>query len=755
MINVSDEFRTLMQIRTDFKQNAVVTTIDGQIIELDESDFTIDNNSVTDSAGSGALPLGSAVARTIQIEIMNDTGKLADTALMGAKIRLYLTFQLSETIEKIEYGTFTVIEPETYGETVIISAIDDMYKADKEYITGLSFPQSAGAVFRDICDNCGLLYSSAQFANHDFIINERPEGLTCREALGYVAQIAAGNARVNRFGRVEIITYDLANIAADRADTHRLSKWINLKIDTDDVVITGMRATKEVEDADGNISEEIVTYGVEGYILSIENPLIAGRTEDALQRIGDILIGGRIRKFSGDHIAYPLAEFGDKAVIFDRRGNSYQTVITDIDFVFFGMTTMENSTEPAIRNSSKYNNSKAQAIIAAKELVDREKTQREIAMGKLNETIANSSGMYLTEERQPDGSTIYYWHDKPTLAESQNVMKLTADAIGLSTDGGETYPFGFTLDGEMVMQVIATEGLNADWINTGAFIIKDNSNNIIFQADVDTKTLVINTRYFTLDSTGKITATSGKFSGEIECESGTIGGFTVEKNRLFSESGHGVELNTLSGTVSTGDLTMRGAGGSMGTIGITANASAGSYLQFREDSAATYGISLFSSTGKIGMRDDVDFLRNAHFEGNVTFKNPPFSAIDAWPVGSIFLSVTFTNPKTLLGGGTWEQLPDRFLIGTSESSAGSFPNGSTGGAKTHTLDFDEMPNHTHEIATYAGGVNGSGGAVQRGYGGSTALSKLETGSAGGSSGVTQPFSIMPPYLAVFMWKRIS
>lgn len=89
------------------------------------------------------------------------------------------------------------------------------------------------------------------------------------------------------------------------------------------------------------------------------------------------------------------------------------------------------------------------------------------ASEQMNALLSEASGLYCTPEIQPDGSTIYYLHDKKTFAESKLVMKLTAEAIGFSTDGGETYPYGFTIDGEMVMKTIAAEGINADWIDTG------------------------------------------------------------------------------------------------------------------------------------------------------------------------------------------------------------------------------------------------------------------------------------------------
>ena len=148
MINVSKEFQLLMNERTDFTENAQITFANGTVINLTEKDFTVSNNSMVDAAETNGIPLGVAICRNIQIELMNNDDRFSQYDFFGAKIRLYLSFGLSETTEKIEYGTFTVLTPETYGETIIITALDDMHKADKEYNTGLVFPTTIGNMFR-------------------------------------------------------------------------------------------------------------------------------------------------------------------------------------------------------------------------------------------------------------------------------------------------------------------------------------------------------------------------------------------------------------------------------------------------------------------------------------------------------------------------------------------------------------------------------------------------------------------------------
>lgn len=497
MINVSNEFKELMSERQDFKEYAEVTLANGTVLELTEDDFSIDNNSLVDSAGANSIPLGVALSRNAQLEIMNDDDHLSDYDFFGAKIRLYLTFELSSTTEKIEYGTFTVTQPETYGSVVTIVGYDDMYKADKTYSTTLTFPATAKSVLIDSCDTCGILIGDSNFLHNDFQIPTMPSSeYTHRQIIGFIAMIACGNARIDRTGHLQIMTYDFNY---NSGNVHTLTDYNTLTNDTNDVQVTGVQMTrtvkKTVTDEEGNENEEdveeTVKVGADSYILSLENPLVKGHEETLVSWVYDKFKTVTFRGFTMDYISYPIAEFMDKIKVTDWKGKSFYSVLTDVNFVFFGYTTLQNSAESPMRNQSNYTSSEQKALIQGKELVEREKTNREIAVKKLNDTLKNSSGMYSTAEKQPDGSTIYYLHDKPTIAESQNVIKLTAEAIGFSTDGGKNYPYGFTITGEMITRLLYVEGINADYINTGALTVKDKSGNIIFFADIETGTVRI------------------------------------------------------------------------------------------------------------------------------------------------------------------------------------------------------------------------------------------------------------------------
>ena len=113
-----------------------------------------------------------------------------------------------------------------------------------------------------------------------------------------------------------------------------------------------------------------------------------------------------------------------------------------------------------------------------------------------------------------------------------------------------------------------------------------------------------------------------------------------------------------------------------------------------------------------------------------------------YPVGSIYISVNSTSPASLFGG-TWEILNDVFLL-----AAGSYANAGTfGGEATHTLTVDEMPSHNHTY-TISGNETGTAWYGAKGTAKGTSQSSGNTG--GGAA-----HNNMPPYLAVYMWKRVA
>lgn len=137
----------------------------------------------------------------------------------------------------------------------------------------------------------------------------------------------------------------------------------------------------------------------------------------------------------------------------------------------------------------------------------------------------------------------------------------------------------------------------------------------------------------------------------------------------------------------------------------------------------------------------------------------PVNIVDiVYPIGSIYMSVNNVSPSILFGG-TWEQLKDRFLLGAGDS----YTAGSTGGEAAHKLTITEMPTHRHAGIRVAQNYLTAWATENAGTSSGFELSSmfktgLENGLnkfSGDYSGGDEPHNNMPPYLAVYMWKRIS
>lgn len=124
-----------------------------------------------------------------------------------------------------------------------------------------------------------------------------------------------------------------------------------------------------------------------------------------------------------------------------------------------------------------------------------------------------------------------------------------------------------------------------------------------------------------------------------------------------------------------------------------------------------------------------------------------------YPVGSIYMSINNVSPATLFGG-KWVQIKGRFLLGASDV----YKANTTGGEEKHTLTNDEMPTHTHYMA--AGNAGGDstwtpddGSWLVDGVTSdkNTWWAQIGMNNAGGSAAHNN----MPPYLVVYMWRRLS
>lgn len=507
----------------NYLKYADITLTDGTIINLTNADFWSNGMKFEDSVSDdNVFKIGSANINTLNLSINNFDGKYTDYDFTDATVICYVGIELESEdtsalldttgdkildttgneiivhknalIEKIRICTMTVIDTPYQNTTIIeLQCEDNMQKFDRDYSASkLKYPATRKQIIQDACKVCGVTLDTLNFYQDSYQIPARPddEALTFRQVIAWVCQIGCQYARCDKYGRLTIKWYD-----TEIADANRvvIKSTNGFTPNLDDVVITGVQVTEYLESTSENEEASSYLYGEEGYVLKIsENKLIPqGTGEVVASIIGEKCIGMSFRPFETECLTDIVLEAGDAVLITDRKGKRYKSFLTNVVLQPGSFEQISCNAESAARNSSKTYSLVTQAAVDARKSVWRERTAREQALQEFKDRLDNSTGVYTTVQTQQDGSKIFYLHDKPTLAESQAVWKMTAEAWGVSTDGGQTWNGGMTVDGDTIVRILNAVGVNADWINAGAITVTDAGGNIIFSVDMDTKSVYL------------------------------------------------------------------------------------------------------------------------------------------------------------------------------------------------------------------------------------------------------------------------
>lgn len=489
-----EKVKTGMDVQ--YLKYADITLTDGTVLNLTSADLWQNGLSFEDSVSSdSSFDIGSAIVNVLDLSINNFNGEYSGYDFEGAEVVTYVGLELdNETTEKIRICTMTVVEqPEDETVTIDLTCEDNMRKFDRNYSDSkLKYPATRGQIIRDACEVCGVTLQTTSFDRDDYIVQIRPdnEALTFRQVLQWVAQIGCQWLRCDEYGRLCVKWYD-----TEKTDAQKIDTTYGFTPQHTDVVITGIQVTEYSDSS--NEEPESYMIGTQGYVLAIsDNKLIRkGDGQTIASMIAEKCVGMIFRPFESQCPTDVALEAGDTITIEDRNGNLYNTYLTTTTLQPGSGQKIACNAKSAAKNSTVRYGQLTQAYVEARKLVKKEQTARERAIQKLEESLSIGSGLFATYVKQEDGSTISYFHDKAKLEDSKNVIKITAEAIGVSNDGGKTYPFGFQLTGTMIAKLLYAEGINADFINAGALTIKDGQENIIFSVNMDTNSVYINPEY--------------------------------------------------------------------------------------------------------------------------------------------------------------------------------------------------------------------------------------------------------------------
>ena len=537
MLNTSTAFRNAIANNSKSILKATLTLADGTVVELAGDDFIFGSASFSDGTSSGSsFDVGACVIGRFDATLNNRDGRFDAYVFAGAVIEPFLGVPLGDSVEWLRKGVYRVEQPEAYGDTVGISALDNMSLLERDYsAVNSSFPATLGEIVSGICAACSVDLATPSFDGYGYTVAMRPDdgAVTCLDMLSFAMQASGNFARCDQYGSIRVGWYDTAALESedwldggtfdtdttpysdgdaadgggfmtggDAADgggflSNRYAVYhafSSLTVATDDVVVTGVRVTARdeiTEDGTRGADGETSLYGSEGYVLEFgDNPLVEyGRAATVAQQVGARVVGMRFRPFHASMVGDPALEAGDAVVLVDRHQRVYASYVTSNSYKVGGYQSISNDAETPSRNSAAGYSALTKAVRQARRLIDYEMTSRELALQRLARQLADAKGLYMTVQEAAGGGSVYYMHDKPLLADSQVVWKMTVDAIGISTDGGATYPYGLDSSGTAILERIYAIGLDADHIQAGTLADRTGT----FSLNLETGVLSIGT----------------------------------------------------------------------------------------------------------------------------------------------------------------------------------------------------------------------------------------------------------------------
>lgn len=596
----------------NWKVNINMTLADDTQLTLTEENIMQGSFKImTASSSDSTFDLGSAIIGKCSFTLDNWTDSFTDYDFFDATAVVWV--KLVGDVEYHRIGFFTVDEPTYAGSLVQIEMLDNMWKLDRPF-SEITLPtrRTCLNVVQAICSYCGVLLATQNFHGYDFVLTIPEQEMNCREVLQYIAMIGCNFCFMDDQGRLNLKWYDIADYEqsldggtfnttttpysdGDDADGGNFTNYasgddydggsfigssdvvyftrlMSRNIGTDVLTITGVKFV---------IGENTYRIGQEGYVLTLENPFVnENNVTTVLNLIWDILQGFKIRTFNITALPDITPEVGDSVAI-SYKGNMVYSYLTNFTFTPSLCTASLGAETPTRNLTTRY----SQAVQSAIEVARRETAQQisdyDLAVQEMNNLAIHAMGAYQDYEEIPTGGRIYYLSNKPITKDSDghchfetgsSVFKTTGDGLFVSTDGGQTWVNGYnTQTGELIVNVLYTIGLHADWIYTGTLtvggsnvrttnpeiVVKDSQNNVICTINsdgiimgkgyiassdyqdttpvspysqagmkIDVNNKYVKSPYFGFDETGS------HLKGEIEAASGKIGAATITQDSI-------------------------------------------------------------------------------------------------------------------------------------------------------------------------------------------------------------------------------
>lgn len=512
MIKTTDAYKEAIKKNRILHHKVDITFPDGTTATAEDAElrsFQIKDN----TSNQSSFDIGGAFAKQLTIKLDNMDGKFTDKNFDNAKIVAKAGLEISGKTEWLDKGAYYSETGIDTGNVITINAYDKMINFDRSYsLSKLQYPTTLLSIVQDACTCCNVTLApdSASFPNNGYVVDERPEdsSINFRKVLQWVGQISCTFLTFNDSEQLSLRWYNTDLLESDdmenSKDVVKITDFgTGSSLSTNDVVITGIKVE---ESGDGTETE--YQYGPDGYVLGIsDNDLIQnGNGATVSEFVGKKVNGLQFRPLTLKCQSDPSIEPGDIGLVTDSKGRTHRTIFTAVTYTAYAQQELICGAETPTRLSITRCSDATKAYRDLRKNLLNQKTEFEKALEDLAKQMENSKGLYPITVEQEDGSSILYFCDAPELKDAKAVIKLSAAGWAMSSDGGKTWNSGALVDGEMIAKLLAVQGINAEWINTGALRVLDTDGKETLYINADTGEVRVSPTMFSI---------SGKSVGDI------------------------------------------------------------------------------------------------------------------------------------------------------------------------------------------------------------------------------------------------
>ena len=465
----------LAALREDVVQsvNILCTPTKGTAFNITDKDIigavTVDWSSVTGSK----LDLGSACMSELSFTLENTDGMFDDKVFEGAQLYVTTSFPAGSTKETVPIGYYTVDSPPRKLRSIKITAYDRMAKFNRAYDTELAYPATLYQIVADACTKCGVSQKLPTNTLHRGVsIPKRPEAdnLTYRQVLVWAAELMGVSLYIDYDGKLTGGWYATnAKHTVIKASDRFTSG--NTNFAENNIVFSGVRIVGN----DENKTEYLA--GTKDYAFNIEGNLLA-QSDMNLSTLVTELKTARCSltytPMSCTTHSFPHLRPLD-VMNFETAQGTKKVVLTNVKWQSQNRCTKlegkgETATQSGYATMGAFTPKQQAVLEQTRAQQAAQINDYEQATLALNETIANSMGLYVTRKADSSGAVITYYHDKPTLEGSNTIYCRNAGGYAWTNNGwnngSPNWEYGVSKDGDAVIRSIAANKISASYITT-------------------------------------------------------------------------------------------------------------------------------------------------------------------------------------------------------------------------------------------------------------------------------------------------